>query len=502
MSYKLYPITQTQLQHSGYTVKVNGQEVSLDTARVSAFPMNRRWPGHQRTLDQTELINFLSLETDEPLTFEITPNEPFETAQIRPSSMGIVPEIIDGTIRFTMEKPAYFTVEPFGRHNALHIFADPLSSYDIDKNDPNVLYFGPGEHDVGMIYLKSGQTLFIDEGAVVYTCVRAMDADNIQILGRGILDNSRNKAQILFETNAEHNTAAVLNAKRLHNVQLEYCTNVRIEGVTMRDSLLYNIRPVGCTNLNISNVKIIGCWRFNSDGIDMHNCVNVNIDNCFIRTFDDCICVKGFDLYTAPDVAKAWHDAEHHNGKVYNQFRNVRVTNCTLWNDWGKCLEIGAETKANDICSILFENCSIIRGIGPVLDCMNVDNADIYNVRFQNISIDYDEENPKPMIQQTDDQKFENVDPNYLPRTIRLHVTNHPEYSKGSPIRGRIRDFVFDNIRVYGKHAPRFYFEGYDETHKVSNVVVSNLYHNDQPVAPDGYLCEIKDFCENIQIKL
>ena len=95
MSYKVYPITQTELQHTGYTVKVNGKQVDLNTARVSAFPINRRWPGHQRQLEQTELINFLSLETDEPLTFEIIPEKPFEKAEIRPSSLGITPEVVD-----------------------------------------------------------------------------------------------------------------------------------------------------------------------------------------------------------------------------------------------------------------------------------------------------------------------------------------------------------------------------------------------------------------------
>ena len=152
MSYKVYPVTQTELNYNGYEVKINGEKVTLDSARVSAMPFNRRWPGHQRQLDQTELVNFLSLETGEALHFEITPCEKFEKVVIRPLSLGIVPEITeDGRILFTLEKPAYFTVEPYGRHNALHIFADPVSNYDVDKSDENVIYFGKGEHDAGMI---------------------------------------------------------------------------------------------------------------------------------------------------------------------------------------------------------------------------------------------------------------------------------------------------------------------------------------------------------------
>ncbi len=296
MSYRLYPVQQGCCSHDGYAAKINGRPVPLDTARVSAFPYNRRWPGHQRTPDQTEFANFLSLATDEPLRFEIAPKEPFDGVVIRPRSLGITPEITDdGRILFTLPRPAYFTVEPYGRHDALHIFADPMSGYDADLSDPHTIYYGPGEHDVGQIVLRSGETLYLDEGAVVYASVSAVDAENIRILGRGILDNSRNKAVILYEADTENNDTAVSNAVRQHTVQLEYCTNVEIDGITIRDSLVYNIRPIGCRGLTIRNVKIIGCWRYNSDGIDMHNCENVLIEHCFLRTFDDAVCVKGFD---------------------------------------------------------------------------------------------------------------------------------------------------------------------------------------------------------------
>lgn len=65
-----------------YEVKINGVAASLDTARVSSVPFNRRWPGHQRGIEQTELVNFLSLEADEDVYFEITPQRPFEQVHI------------------------------------------------------------------------------------------------------------------------------------------------------------------------------------------------------------------------------------------------------------------------------------------------------------------------------------------------------------------------------------------------------------------------------------
>lgn len=480
MSYRSYDITETNIHHEGYTVKINGKYVTPDTARVSAVPFNRRWPGHQRTTDQTEFVNFLSLETDEELNFEVIPREKFDKVVIRPLSLGITPEITnDGRILFTLKKNAYFTIEPWGRHNALHIFADPISDYNMSPHDENVLYYGKGEHFAGTINLKSNQTLFIDEGAVVYADIKAQDAENISICGRGILDNSKNIEKILFEANKENNTTAVNNALRIHTIQLEYCKNIKIEGITIRDSLVYNIRPIGCENLNIENVKIIGNWRYNSDGIDMHNCINVKINNCFIRTFDDSICVKGFDCYYDGDVEEAVNKAMYRNGKSYDIFENVHITNCVIWNDWGKCLEIGAETRAEEIRNIVFENCNIIHVIGEVLDCMNVDYADVHDVIYKDITIEFDDIIPAPSIQATDSSIYTNDNLNFVPPTCSISVCFHPEYSAGGTRRGKNRNITIQNIHLFSKHhTPKIYLTGYDSKYKTENISISDIFLN------------------------
>ena len=198
--------------------------------------MNRRWPGHQRQIEQSELVNFISFACEGQNIIEITPKTAFEDFVIRPQTLGFKTEIINGkTIRITMDHPAYFTVEPYGRHNALHIFADPMPTYQYN-NLVNTLYFGKGVHEIGVLELKSNQTVFIDEGALVYGCIHATDAENIKILGRGILDNSKNKEKILFNVNAENNRQDVGNAERIHTVQLNYCKNIEIDGITINSS--------------------------------------------------------------------------------------------------------------------------------------------------------------------------------------------------------------------------------------------------------------------------
>ena len=480
MSYRVYPVIQNETVCHDYSVKINGEPVELNSARVSAIPFNRRWPGYQRDINQTELVNFLSLATDEALTVEVTPAESFdpEKVVIRPRSLGIKPECCDGKITFTLPGACFCTVEPFGRNKALHIFADPVKDYGIDLSDENVLYFGPGEHTADMIEMKSNQTIFLDEGCVLHAHIHAIDCDNIKILGRGIIDNSRKKEKILFAVHEESTHAAVRNAVRTRPIQLEYCNNVEIDGVTIRDSMVYNIHPRCCRNLHINNVKLIGNWRYNSDGIDMHNCEDVLIENCFIRTFDDCLCVKGMDCFYEGDLDKAVYEATHRNGQVYEEFKNVVVRNCVFWNDWGKCMEIGAETRAEKIYNVVFENNDVIHVMNPVLDCCNMDYADIFDITYRNIHVEYDDTIPKYMLQRADAQVYENLDPDYAPDLLKVYIEYHYEYSAGGTRRGKCHDIKFQNIHLYSRQKPKFTFNGFDEEHAVEDILIEDIYWN------------------------
>lgn len=503
MSYRIYPVTKTAPFCDDYRVKVCGVDVATNTARVSAVPFNRRWPGHQRDISQTEAVQFLSLAADEPLTFEIIPKAPFREVKIRPQSLGITPTVEGGSIRFTLRAPAYLTVEPYGRERALHIFVDPMRDYGVDPADPHVRYFGPGEHDAGLIELSSNETLYLAEGAVVYASVYACDAENIRLLGHGILDNSKNKEEILFAAHEEGNEEAVQNVYRRHTVQLEYCTGVEIDGITVRDSLVYNIRPIGCRDLSIRNVKLIGCWRYNSDGIDMHNCVGVRIADCFLRTFDDAICVKGFDCYQKGDVAAAVRAAMYRGGKAYDVFCDALIERCVVWNDWGRGLEIGAETKAEQITDITFRDCDLIHLTGAALDCTNVDYADVHHVTYRDIRIECDEEIPAPRLQRSDGEVYENPSPAYQPDIISVSTLYHPEYSRGSgERRGRCRDITFENIRILGDRLPRVRCAGYDEAHRTERIRIRGLYLGDTPLTslPAGKWA-IGDHCAEVTLE-
>ena len=56
-----------------YKVFVDGKEVPVYTCRISKYPFNTWWPGHQRQIDQSEKISYINLVSDEELQVEIEP---------------------------------------------------------------------------------------------------------------------------------------------------------------------------------------------------------------------------------------------------------------------------------------------------------------------------------------------------------------------------------------------------------------------------------------------
>jgi len=69
------------------------------------------------------------------------------------------------------------------------------------------------------------------------------------------------------------------------------CTNVLIEGVSIRNSPMWEINPVLCRNVTVRGVQIASHGP-NNDGCDPESCRDVLIERCSFDTGDDCIAIK------------------------------------------------------------------------------------------------------------------------------------------------------------------------------------------------------------------
>ena len=70
--------------------------------------------------------------------------------------------------------------------------------------------------------------------------------------------------------------------------------------------------PRHSRNVTVRNVKLCNARVQNDDGINPCNSQDVRITDCFIRTDDDCVALKGLDLSAPEQQRRAHHGGELH----------------------------------------------------------------------------------------------------------------------------------------------------------------------------------------------
>lgn len=453
-----------------YEVCVNGSPVFVYKARVSKYPINQVWPGYQRPLDQTEIAAFACFDFHKGDVITVTPKEVIKTCVIRPSSYGIKHTIEDNTIRFKVGKPCQIVVEVNGYHKALHLFVNPKKlARKPDLNDPKVHYFGPGIHEAGIIQVKSGETVYVDEGAVVYGCVRGVDVKNVTITGKGILDGSK------MERPDGWGGEGVTDIVRGAIIGLQRARNVRISGVVLRDPSMWTVVPQNCEHIVIDNVKLIGLWRYNADGIDLCNSSHARIKDSFLRTFDDGIVIKGLDF--------ACMDG-------YKIIRDIKVKNCVLWCDWGRALEIGAETYADELTDIRFKNCEIVRFTHYAVDVQSWHHAHVHHLYWKNI-------NAEEPILENPTIGIEPMDPKWMGGLICAEFAGLREWNHRRE--GLIDHLYYKNIHYTGSAPTYIRFYDWDEDHYVNDVFIRGCKINGRKATLDDV--RLDHGMQNLQIR-
>ena len=465
--------------YGGYTVTANGEPLSVFYARVSAIPFNIWWPGHQRPLDQTEDAGFVSFEADETVTLSVTADRDFSQAVVRPLSKGVEPRVSGRTVTFDLSVAGQYSLELDGQHHALAVFFNPVRDFGVRADDPRVRYFGPGVHHPGDVELRSGDTVYVDRGAVVYGRFFGYGADDVRILGYGVIDGSqvdrvkpcypRDYTGGIFAADGE-TVRAQMDAGEAtkSSIQFWFGSNFRLEGPILRDAACFTVSLFKNDGILIDWVKTIGMWRYNTDGIDLMNCRNALIENCFLRNFDDCIVIKGVCGY---------HDW---------CCENIVVRGCTVWCDWGSALEIGAETSAPEYRRIVFENCDVIRGASACMRIHHNNAAAIHHIVFRNNCCEFSKQHHTMVLQQHDEDVYPIDIPAEYAWVFHVKMVNSGLYGvEGQYQNGTVRDVTVENIRMFadeGVAPPLICCEGVDEAHDVRRVAVTGLYRNGERV--------------------
>ena len=154
---------------------------------------------------------------------------------IRPLSKGIEYKQVQNAILFTLEKPQYLSFEFDGdRLHNLHLFANPLETEKYDKEAKGIMYFSPGVHrpkDLpnNQIRIPGNTIVYLAPGAVVKAKLLVDKAENVRIIGRGILDHP------------------------IRGIEVTDSKNVLIDGITVVNPEHYTIFGGGSTGITMQN---------------------------------------------------------------------------------------------------------------------------------------------------------------------------------------------------------------------------------------------------------
>lgn len=419
-----YPAPDGADLNTDFSVQVRRAGEDWQPVAVYAVPVARP-VGFSRRTEKASMAYF---DFEGEVEIQVTCNrEDVREARVRPLSYDIVPNRAGRVLTFCLNRPRNLSVEVNGdEYHNLHLFANPT---DVNKpkktKQRNLIYFGPGLHHLpgDTLNVPSGHTVYVAGGAVVVGCIRAVDARDVNILGRGIVRPAASAG------------VCVIRSK-----------HVQVEGI-----ITTQCPTGGSDSVTISNVKSITHYGW-GDGMNVFASNNVRIDGVFCRNSDDCTTVYGTRL------------------GFYGACRNITMLNSTLWADVAHPIFIGIhgdEAKPETLDNLTYKNIDILAHREQQIDyqgCMAInvgDNNLVRRVRFEDIRV-------------------EAIDRGQL---LNLRVWYNEKYCK-APGRG-IDDVLFKNVSYTGPDPEISVIEGYSPERAVRNIRFENLRINGTVIADD-----------------
>jgi len=246
-----------------------------------------------------------------------------------------------------------------------------------------------GKFLTASIVLKTGVELYLDKNAILLGSINPYDyksinrwkslvladsQNNISITGEGTIDG-QGKELALFVDSLFHIgelDSAHYNLRRRRPsefmrpeiIEMVNCNHIIISGITVKNASCWVQTYDKCTNLVIDNIHVDSDAYWNNDGMDISDCTDVRITNCYVNSADDGICLKS-------------HSAEHINNNIY-------IADCTIRSS-ASAIKFGTASSGG-FKNITIENIKIYDTFRSALAFEAVDGGIIENVTASNIT--------------------------------------------------------------------------------------------------------------------
>ncbi|MFW6157792.1 MAG: glycosyl hydrolase family 28 protein [Planctomycetota bacterium] len=346
-----------------YTLTVGGKSLDVYRAPKSMYgaPVLFAYCDMEGRVDVAVRANFI-----EP--------KAVTSMSLHPLSMKIEAKRSGNTLTFSVDKPRSITVLVNGQHKnrPLHLFLNPPA----EPPPEDALVFGPGKHKLDPkkpIRLKDGQTVHIAGGAWVEGRVLARNAENISVTGRGVL----------FQPTARRSL-----------IRLRDCKSVSVGRIILtRNARGWCGVAQNCDDVTVRGLHIVSPVKPSTDGFNPCNSRNVTIEDCFFRTGDDCIAIKGNT--GGPCSTRGARGAKSRldiDPQTQPPCENITVRRCVFWSEFNNVLCIGAETRAKHFRNIRFEDCDILFH-GPyrygAISILPLHGTEISHITYENIRVEH-----------------------------------------------------------------------------------------------------------------
>lgn len=361
--------------------------------------------------------------------------------RIRPVSKGLQGKVTGSELHFDVEDPQMLYVET-DLDTPLLLFLTPMEKNIPGKNDPNVIFYGPGIHEAGIIRPRSGQTIYLAPGALVKGRIYAENVHNVNVLGRGILD-------------AQGYTSK---PDKICGIEFKGCNDVKVEGIGLRTGEWWQSLYFLCNRVEVSWMNLMS-FGLNNDGIDIDGVTDFHAHNCFIGCGDD-----GF----------GWHavDAQA-NGEPPT--RDCLAENCVIYNTHaGNGLRVGASMETQLFENITFRNIDVLEHANFGIRSDHSDWANCRNITFENFRL----EKPGNAI------------------NIKIEKTIYSNNTGFRDERGHISGLNFINLQTQGG---QIILNGFDEQHAIRNVTFKDCLANGKPIQKDDI--EVNAFVYRLQVE-
>lgn len=333
-----------------------------------------------------DLHNFATVSVNEggfPVTIElqVADSQEVTAVKILPERRDVEATLSENKITFSVSAYGNYTVALNGEAvSPFTLFVQKAVTEEAFPDGMKVRKYPKGFHFVESIELTANTVLYLESGAYLYALppspvespvidvdstgkprykafIRADGGENIQIIGDG--------AYLDF---------AGLDWHARDPISIKNCKNVLVQGVTIVNAPQWNFTAMACDNLTVDAIKIFG-YRTNSDGIEIVDCKNTTIKNCFVRSGDDLYGVKSMST-----------------GLGCN---HVLFEDNVAWPDKVRGFGVMHETQS-DISDITFRRCDVLFRYSDWMDELGSlavvvgDSGTISNITFEDIEIYHD----------------------------------------------------------------------------------------------------------------